>query len=417
MDKVYLDYSATTPVDSRVVDEMQPYFSNVFGNPSSLHSFGVEAKRAITEARKFLAFFVGCHDREIIFTSGGSESDNLAINGVIDAVGLNWQDEELPHVVTTAFEHKAVLNTIKELEASGKIQATYVRPEEDGVVRSEKILAAIRDNTVLVSVMYVNSEVGTIQPIREIGLGVARVNEARERIGKQRIYFHTDAIQAAEFLQIGPNYLGVDLLTITAHKIYGPKGTGALYVRKGTPIRSQVNGGSQEYGVRAGTENVPGIVGFHAAVVLVAEHRAESRPQKRDEALLCKEIYVDDEALRIAKLRDMLIEGVLRGVSGAYLNGDRTQLAPHIANISFVGVESEAIVYSLDAKGVAVSSGSACTAVEVEPSYVLESMGLPRERTTSGVRFSLGRYTTPAEVKRVMEVLPPVIERLRKQHG
>jgi len=383
--KIYLDTAATTPVDERVLEAMLPYFSDQFGNASSIHQFGQIARAAIDKARETIGGFLGCKSSEIIFTSGGSESDNLALKGVVES--NKWKASGKPHVVTSAFEHHAVLDVVKELEADGKIEATYVRPNREGLVEVADVEAAIKPSTVLVSIMYVNNEIGTVQPIREIGKMIERVNRDHDN----RIYFHTDAVQAAEYFNMDVNWLHVDLLTMTAHKIYGPKGIGLLYVRSGTPLKHQIVGGGQEYKKRAGTENVAGIVGFAKAVELINLK----------------------ESAKISKLRDRLIDGLLNNIPDSFLNGSRKHRSPANANISFMNAEGESILLNLDMEGVAASTGSACTSGSLEPSHVLISMGLKPEECHGSVRFTLGRSTTQAEIDKVLAVMPKIIKKLR----
>lgn len=417
MNKIYLDHSATTPLDSRVLEAMTPYFTEHFGNPGSMHSFGTQAKQAVDDARKLIAFFVGCKPEEIVFTSGGSESDNLAIRGLIAQISnLKSQNDGKgsiikPHVITTAFEHKAVLDTVKDLEKSGVIEATYIKPNTDGLVDVSKIKEVIKDNTVLVSVMYVNNEIGTIQPIREVGEMLGEINKNREKSQKNRIYFHTDAVQALEYCQISPKATGADLMSASAHKFYGPKGVGFLYIKTGTPVKPEITGGGQERGLRAATENVPGIVGMTAAMDCIFKVRADG--EIRNESSLHPDVVADDAAIRIAKLRDKLIDGILARIPNSILNGKRDHLAPHIANISFVNAEGEAILLNLDFMGIAVSTGSACTSRTLEPSHVLTAMDIPPEKAHGSIRFSLGRHTTEEEIDTVITILPNIISKLR----
>ncbi|MEK9155804.1 MAG: aminotransferase class V-fold PLP-dependent enzyme [Patescibacteria group bacterium] len=408
MKHIYLDHSATTPLDPKVLSAMMPYFGDNFGNPGSLHSFGVETKKAINDARKNIAAFLGCDESEIIFTSGGSESDNLAIRGLVSRSkgdcplkGTVPENAKKPHIITSAFEHKAVLDTVKSLEREGIIKATYIKPGADGVIKVDDIKNAIRDNTVLVSIMYVNNEIGTIQPIREIGKVISGLNSKIEN-RKSKIYFHTDAVQATEFCPINVRDLGVDLLSLSAHKIHGPKGVGLLYVKSGTLLKPEITGGGQERGFRAGTENVPGIVGFAKAISLISSSNPKVIPP------LSK-----GGRREVEKLRDRLIDGILERIPGSILNGDRDHLAPHIANISFINAEGEAILLNLDFLGIAVSTGSACTSRTLEPSHVLTAMGIPPEQAHGSIRFSLSRNTTEAEIDRVLDVLPGIIEKLR----
>ncbi|PIU24077.1 cysteine desulfurase NifS [Candidatus Berkelbacteria bacterium CG08_land_8_20_14_0_20_39_8] len=388
MSNIYLDNSATTSVDTQVLDAMLPYFSNKFGNASSVHSFGQEARAAIDNARYKIAEFLNCKSTEIIFTSGGSESDNLAIKGILEASEI-----EKPHIITSAFEHHAILETVKELESDEKIEATFIRPNCDGIIEIAEIEKAIKENTILVSVMYVNNEIGTVQPIRAIGQMIEKRNKDR----RQKMYFHTDAVQAAEYFDMNVDYLHVDLLTMTAHKIYGPKGVGLLYIRSGVPIKHQIVGGGQEYKKRAGTENVASIVGFGKAVEIIQKSKLKNQNYNS----------------KLESLRDKLIDGLLQ-ISNSFLNGSRKDRSPANANISFINAEGEAILLNLDMEGIAVSTGSACTSGSLEPSHVLISMGLKPEQCHGSIRFTLGRSTTEEEIDKVLEVLPPIIEKLRK---
>lgn len=418
---IYLDNAATTPVAPEVFEAMKPYFGEVYGNPGSLHSFGREAAEAINQARKTLVDFLGCKLEELIFTAGGSASDNLAIRGIVDAVKRpETRDESQnpsrsspvtsllhpiarPHIITSAFEHKAVLDTVKDLEKSGLIEATYIKPTKEGLIKVEDVKSAIKENTVLVSIMYVNNEIGTIQPIRAIGQMLKKLNAERQTLnvkrqafGVKRVYFHTDAVQAIEFCPVDPKGLGVDLMTFTAHKIYGPKGIGALYIKAGTPIKPQITGGGQEFGLSAGTENTPGIIGFAKAIQLVSQEKSSK--------------YSNN----LAELRNRMIDGILKSIPQSRLNGNRQGLSPAIANISFINAEGESILLYLDNLGIAVSTGSACTSRTLEPSHVLSAMGLRPEEAHGSIRFSLGRKTTEADIDRVLEVLPGIIKRIRE---
>ncbi len=396
MKRIYLDHSATTPVAPEVLEAMLPYFSEKFGNASSVHSFGQEARGAVDNSRHQIAEVLNSKSTEIIFTSGGSEADNLAVRGVIEALTsyqfTNESENETTnkkklHVVTSAFEHHAILETVKELEADGKIEATFISPNKDGLVEVADVEAAIKPNTVLVSIMYVNNEIGTVQPIRAIGQMIEKLNKARG----QKIYFHIDAVQAAEYFDMNVDTLHVDLLTMSAHKIYGPKGIGLLYVRSGVQIKHQIIGGGQEYKKRAGTENVASIVGFAKAVELINQ---------------------SNNGL-IAKLRDKLTDGLLK-IPNSFLNGSRELRSPANVNISFMNAEGEAILLNLDMEGIAASTGSACTSGSLSPSHVLLSMGLKPEQCHGSIRFTLGRKTTEEEIDKVLAVMPGIIEKLRK---
>jgi len=379
--EIYLDHAATTPVDPRVLEAMLPYFTEQFGNPSSIYAAGRQARAAIDQARARIARILHCQPREIVFTSGGTESDNLAIKGVAWWHRLNGRGN---HIITTAFEHHAVLHSVQYLEKFG-FEATYVRPGPDGIVRVEDIEAAIRPDTILISVMYANNEIGTIQPIAEIG-------KLAHRYG---ILFHTDAVQAAGTLPLDVERLHVDLLSLSAHKFYAPKGVGLLYVRQGTKLLWQQNGGSQESNRRAGTENVPGIVGMATALELAYAEREE-----RNAHLLA--------------LRDRLIDGILQRIPDARLNGDREQRLPNNVNVSFEGVDGETILLNLDMHGIAASSGSACTTGSTEPSHVLLAIGLTPEQARSSIRLTLGKDNTEQEIDRTLNVLEETVTRLRR---
>ncbi|MBI4608164.1 MAG: cysteine desulfurase NifS [Candidatus Rokubacteria bacterium] len=376
MHRVYLDHNASTWVHPEVIEAMLPYFGERFGNPSSIHAFGRESREGVEVARETIAAFLRVGKDEIVFTSGGTESDNLAIKGVAAARGSG-------HIITSQIEHHAVLRTCQALEAQG-FAVTYLPVDQDGLVEAEEVRHAIRADTILITVMHANSEVGTIQPIDAIGL-IAR---------DHGIPFHTDAVQTFGKVPIDVDGFGIDLLSFSSHKIYGPKGIAGLYIRKGTKMVSVQHGGEHERRRRAGTENVPGIVGFGKAVEIRA----------RD---------MEGEAARVRALRDSLWEGTLARVPEVRLNGHPTRRLPGTLNLCFRHVESESIVLGLDLKGVAVSAGSACTAGNVEPSHVLVAMGVPLDWAMGAVRATLGRTNTEADIAYVLEVLPPVVERLR----
>ena len=384
--KVYLDNAATTPVEPRVLQAMLPYWEEKFGNPSSIHAWGQEARKAIDKAREQVAKALGAKPKEIIFTSCATESINLAHKGLIESTKR--------HLITSQVEHKAVLEACKHLEKLGIAQVTYLPVDKLGMVKIKDVEKAIRPETVLVSLMYVNNEVGTIEPIEEIGRLIKKINESRIGNQESKIYFHTDATQAIQYLNCDVNRLGVDLLSLTGHKIYAPKGIGALYLREGTPLVRQQDGGGQEYKLRAGTENVPYIVALGKAIELVVQHRLS-------------------HAQRIAKLRDKLIKGVLQ-IPGVELTGHPTQRVPHIASFVVKGAEGEAILLLLSDKGIAASSGSACTSGLLKPSHVLTAMGIRPEVAHGSLRFSLSKHTTEKEIDYVLKVLPGVISQLRK---
>jgi len=400
---IYFDHSATTPVDKKVIKAMLPYFDKKFGNPSSIHGFGQEAAAGVDQVRAKVADFLNCRSEEIVFTSGATEADNLAILGSIKA--LQKQGVKKPHVITTAVEHEAVLSPCRELEKQGVV-VTYLPVKANGSVDAEEFKRAVRDNTVLVSVMYVNSEVGAIQPVREIGKIIKKINEKRlsdwqktrvkDRGEKpQRIYFHTDATQAVNFLNCDIKYLHVDFLSLSAHKIYGPKGVGALFAKADAPLAALQLGGHHENNRRSGTLNVPGIVGLGAALNLLDKKSVEKSNKK------------------IAVLRDRLVAGIMKKIPGAVLNTDRKNATPAHAHFSFPGAEGESILISLDLQGVAVSTGSACASGSLEPSHVLVAMGIEKEIVHNSIRFSLGKNNTVSEIDKVIKILPPIIKRLR----
>jgi len=402
MKRVYLDYAATTPVKPQVKEAMMPYFLEKFGNPSSFHSFGQESKAAIDKAREEVALFLKCKPTEIIFTSGGSESDNLALRGIFS--GIAAENNFKPHIVTSCIEHHAVLHTCRDLEKNGLAEVTYLPVDRFGQVSLSDLKEAIKQNTVLVSIMYANNEIGTIQPIREIGKLIEKIRKAKTKsILKnhsqnqvQRFpLFHTDAVQAIGYLVSDVRYLHLDMLSLSAHKFGGPKGVGALYLKEGVELASEITGGGQEFGKRAGTENVPGIVGLGKALELL---------QKNSKAKI----------KRIAQLRDRLIDGILGKIPDTILTGHPQNRLPNSASFCFKFVEGESVMISLDLKGVAVSTGSACTSASLEPSHVLLACGLDHQTAAGSVRFSLGEETTKEEIDYVLKILPPIIKRLRK---
>lgn len=377
MKPIYLDYAATTPVDPRVAAAMAPYLTERFGNASSVHSFGQEAREAVERARAQIAAALGAAPDEVVFTSGATEADNFALFGVAEALR-----ERGRHVVVSAVEHHAVLEPAHVLAARG-FEVTVLPVDGAGRVDPDAVRRALRPDTILVSVMHANNEIGTIQPVAEIG-----------RLTRERgVCFHCDAAQTFGLLPIDVDALGVDLLALSAHKRYGPKGVGALYIRRGTPLVRFLHGGSQERNRRAGTLNVPAIVGFGEAVrIALAEREAE--------------------VARLRRLRDRLIAGLL-ALEGARLNGHPTERLPGNVNVSFRGADSESLLLALDLQGIAASSGSACTAGSLEPSHVLSAIGLAPEEAAGTLRFSLGRWTGEAEVDRVLEVMPAVLATVR----
>ncbi|MFH1745347.1 MAG: cysteine desulfurase family protein [bacterium] len=414
MQKIYLDHSATTPVDKKVAEAMLPYFNKFYGNPSSIHTFGQEALAGVDKAREQVAAFLNCAPNEIIFTSGATESNNLAIKGLIKA--LKNSGVTKPHVITSLIEHDAVLEPCMELEKSGA-EITHLSVGPNAVINLENFKKAIRDNTVLVSIMHVNSEVGSIQPIREIGKIIFNINEKRIRDWKklrpkdrgampQKIYFHTDATQALNFCNSDVKWNYVDLLSLSGHKIYGPKGIGALYAKSSTPIEALTRGGHQENNLRSGTLNVPGIVGLGCSMELLGI------PGKKGELSAVQK----KNNKKIAGLRDMFVDLILKNIPGAILNTPRAHGTPSHAHFTFPGVEGESVLISLDLQGIAVSTGSACASNKLKASHVLLAMGIKKEIAHSSIRFTLGKYTTAEELKRVAKILPPIIERLRRMN-
>jgi len=379
MRKVYLDYSATTPMKKEVLDEMIPYFIDKFGNPSSVYSYGREARKAIDEAREKIAKAIGADPKEIFFTGGGSEGDNWAIKGVAFA-----NRDKGNHIITSKIEHHAVLHVCEYLEKQG-YEVTYLDVDKYGVVDLEQLKEAITDKTILISIMFVNNEIGTIQPVKEI----AKI--ARER----GVYFHTDAVQALGNVPINVKELDVDIMNFSAHKIYGPKGIGAIYIKKGVKIDPFIHGGAQERKRRAGTENVPAIVGFGKAIELATEN-------------------LDAHREHCMKLRDKLIKEVLGRIKFARLNGHPTERHPGNAHFCFEFIEGEALLLSLDMLGIAGSSGSACTSGSLDPSHVLMAIGLPHEIAHGSLRLTVGDFTTEEDIDYVVDNLEKVVEKLRQ---
>lgn len=376
---IYLDYNATTPLDARVLEAMLPSMQTAFGNASSIHSAGQHARAAVDRARESVAALIGANPAEIVFTSGGTEADNLALIGLVSAASSSPRK----HVITTAIEHHAVLNACQELGRRG-IDVTYVPPRTNGIVDAQDIRRAITPETILISVMHANNEIGTIQPVEEIGRVAAEAD----------VYFHCDAVQSAGKLRLDVNRLGVDLLSISAHKFYGPKGVGALYVRPGTRLEPLFFGGHHERDRRPGTENVPGIVGIGKAAELARAH-------------------LDEDTSCISVLRDGLETALLDSIPEARLNGNSGPRVCNTTSITFTGAGGEAILIALDLEGIACSTGAACSSGSVEPSHVLTAIGLSDDDARSTLRFSVGRGTTADEIDTAVEVIPRVVERIR----
>lgn len=379
MNRIYLDHAATTPTAPEVLAAMLPYFSECWGNASAVYATGREARRAVENARKEVAKAIGALPQEICFTSGGSESDNAAIRGTARALR-----EKGKHIITTAIEHHAVLKTCRQLEQEG-FEVTRVRPDGEGRIDPGEIRKAIRKDTILVTVMAANNEIGTLEPIGEIG----RI--CRE----QGVVFHTDAVQAAGAVAIDVREAGCDLLSLSGHKFYGPKGIGALYIREGTRLDPLIAGGQQERGFRAGTENLPGIVGLGKAITLAAEN-------------------LDRNAGHMRRMRDRLTDGLLASVPGAALNGPREERLPNNCSIRFDGIDGEALLLRLDLAGIAASAGSACTAGNQETSHVLKAIGLTEEEAGSSLRLTTGIHTTEEEVDETVRTVREIVTDLRR---
>ena len=377
--KVYLDNAATTMVRQEVVDAMIPAFTTYYGNPSSLHEYAREAEQLLDSARKDVALVLNAKPDEIVFTGGGSESDNMALRGAVAA-----NKKKGKHVITSAVEHHAVLYTLQAMEREGLIDLTLLPVDEYAVVSAESVANALRDDTVLVSIMFANNEVGTINPIAEIG------KVCRDK----GVLFHTDAVQATGHVPIDVVKMNIDMLSVSAHKFHGPKGVGVLYIRKGVRIPSLIIGGGQEKKRRAGTENVPGIVGLATALKIANEHMAEN-------------------AAKVGALRDKLMKGIAETIPDVKLNGHPTKRLPNNVNYSIRYIEGESILLMLDINGIAASSGSACTSGSLDPSHVLLAMGLPHEIAHGSLRLTLSEFTTEEEIDYVLDLLPQIVQRLR----
>lgn len=384
MKKVYLDYNATTPIDPRVLDEMMPYLTENYGNPSSIHSYGRKGKEALDMAREQVANLISATPKEIIFTSGGSESANFAIK----STALKSLSDNKNHLITTKVEHECVLESCMYLERQG-FQVTYLGVTNEGLIDLDELRDSITDKTILVSCMYANNETGTILPINDI----AQIVKERGAI------FHTDAVQAAGKIEIDLNEIPADLLSISAHKFYGPKSVGALFVRDSLsqrmPLAPLIHGGGQERGKRSGTENVPGIVGLGVASSIALEEMEKDRA-------------------RIKNLRDELLESLKQDINDIKLNGSLDNMLGNTLNLSIIGAEGESLAMNLDIEGIAVSTGSACSEGAVDPSHVLSAMGLTREEAASSVRISLGRFTQKEDIDNAASILPKVVDRIRQ---
>ncbi len=412
MRKIYLDYAASTPVDPLVKKAMEPYWSENYGNPGSLHWFGQKASAAIFEAREKIAKILNCFYKDIIFTGSATEANNLALRGIIksvkrqaSSVKAGQASVKRPRIITSVIEHESVLDTCRELEKEG-VDVVYVPVDKYGIVDRGKLRSALNDRTILVSIIYANNEIGTIQPIKEIAKAISEFRkqnlEFRKHNPKSYILnpisyplFHTDAVQAFNYLDCDVDKLGVDLLTLSSQKLYGPKGVGLLYVKNRSVITPFITGGGQEQGLRSGTENVPGIVGFSEAIVLARQKRKK-------------------EYARVKSLRDKLEKGIFKSVPNVILNGHLAKRLPNILNVSVLGIEGEAMLLYLDQKGIYVSTGSACSARALKPSHVILSLDKSHLRAQGTVRLSLGRQTTDADINYVLKNLPEVVKKLRQ---
>lgn len=394
MKEIYLDHAATTYVDERVLAAMLPYFSGVFANPSSFHTPGMRAKEAVAGSRETIAKILNVREDEILFTSGGTESDNLAVVGIVRAFSRATSNElratSLPHVITSAVEHHAVLEPLLHLQKKGEIELTVLPVDKFGRVSVKEVENALRPDTILVSIMIANNEIGTIEPIADVGRALLKWRKENKTAYP---YFHSDACQAAGVLDLDVEKSHVDLLTLNASKIYGPKGIGLLYLRRGVKVEPLIRGGGQERNIRSGTENVPGIVGLAAALKLAQEEK-------------------DVENARLTKLRDRLVEGLL-AIPKTRLNGHPTERLPNSANVSFLDIEGEAAVLYLDAEGIYVSTGSACASASLDPSHVILATGMSYEAAHGSLRFTLGKRTTAEDVERVIAIMPGIVEKLR----
>jgi len=376
--RIYMDHAATTPVDQEVVEAMMPCFTRVYGNASSLHSFGREAYNAMEESRRKVAELINAHSEEIVFTAGGTESDNIAIKGVAYANRSRGD-----HIVTSTIEHPAVLETCRSLEKQG-FKVSYIPVDKGGVVELEALRRAVTERTVLITIMHANNEIGTIEPMEEI----AEIAKAKS------IIFHSDAVQSAGKIPIDVKAIGVDLLSISAHKIYGPKGVGALYIKKGTRLEPIIHGGGHEKGLRSSTENIPGIVGLGKAAELAKARMSE-------------------DTTHLTNLCDRLIKATLSNIEESYLNGHPTKRLPNNAHFRFTGIEGEALILNLDERGIAASTGSACSSKKLLPSHVLMAIGLDEVQAHGSLRLTLGRENTKEDIEYVLEVLPETVKKLR----
>lgn len=380
MNRIYLDYAASTPVDSKVLASMTPYFTEKFGNPSSIHNFGQQAQSAVDTARQHIADFLHCKSQEIVFSGSATEANNFAIQGVIKHVFASGKEKV--HIIASSIEHESVLTLLKDLIKDERINVTLLPVNKEGVIDFSSLQKSLTEDTVIVSVMYVNNETGVMQPIQEIANCIKDFKK-NKKDNSIYPYFHTDAVQAALFCPMDVSVLGVDMLTLSGHKIYAPKGIGMLYVKKGTMIEPLIHGSGQEYGKRSGTENVPGIVGMGCATTLIN----------------------DISSGEIIQLKKRLIKKIIDTIPNSSLNGNRENTVPHIANILFKGTASPDLIIRLDGEGIAVSAGAACQSKAISSSHVLEAMGLSKKDASSSLRFSLGKYTTEKDIDNTISAI------------
>ncbi len=392
MKKIYFDYAATTPIDKEVLKAMAPYFSDTFGNPSSIHRFGQEAIAAVDEAREKIAKFLQCDFNEIIFTGSATEANNLAIRGLVIS-DTGQVKREKKHFITTNIEHESINEPLKELEKAGH-EVTYLKVDKDGFMNISDLEYSIKKNTLLITIIYASNEIGTIQPIKEIGKLIEKINVKRREESLPKIYFHTDAVQAFNYLECRPDWLKVDLLTFSGHKIYGPKGIGALFVRKNTSLTPIISGGGQEFGMRSGTLNVPYIVGLAKAVELVFKNR-------------------EKYAKLILNLRNKLLHNIITYNSDIKVNGTVLNRLPNNINIRFPGVHNETMLVALDLAGFAVSAGSACSSRASEVSHTLKAIGLNNAQANESIRITLGKYSNEKEIKKLANIMGNLSKKLK----
>ena len=400
--KIYLDHASTTPVSQDVLKAMHPYFNKKFGNAMSFHSYGQEAIAGVEKARFNISELLNCEENEVVFTSGATEANNTVLKGI-----ANWylsEKKKVPHIIISKIEHDCIFETAEYLKATKKAKISYINVNKYGIVKVDELKKKIQNNTVLISIMYVNNEIGTIQPIEEISQIIKKINRKR----KHKIYFHTDAVQAINYLDCRVDNLGVDFLSASGHKIYGPKGVGFLYAKKNAPKIVYMHGGEQEFGKRAGTHNVAGIIGLGAAVKDILKQNYKKNVSKR---LIYKP---GAEYKRQIALRNYFIDQIILNIPKVYINGSRCIRVPNNINFTFKNIEGESILLALDLKGIAASTGSACSSGSLEPSHVILAIGRKSEQAHGSVRFTIGKYTTKKDIDYTISCLKKIVNRLRK---